>query len=106
MKTQLEEKSVTIPQPEVREAIDLTPRLATINEMQIAVEREIQMIHEGVLPVDKGRVIQGMRRLQYRGVELSLSAARLDRSLTQTALKQFRSLPPVTEAPKDGGETK
>lgn len=80
---------------ETSKTIAEAPRFRSVQNLMDDVENEIQLLIKGDLSEGKARVVRSMRALQFRGVELFLQAARLDRTLSVEIRKEFKrqSLP-------------
>lgn len=65
------------PQPQIVEDISQVPRLRTVSDLMASVEDEINAVKSGELKPETARLVMRGRALQFKGVELFLSAARL-----------------------------
>ena len=74
----------------VASGIAEAPRFKSVINLMDDVEAEIESLKSGTLPEGKARVVRSMRALQFRGVELFLQAARIDRSLSKDLGKEFK----------------
>lgn len=69
-----------------------TVNITTVNGMMSSIEEEIRAVKSGNMEQGTGRVIATMRRNQFRGIELTLQAARLEKKLMPALIDQFGDL--------------
>lgn len=73
-------------------------KLRTVSDLMGDIEEEISQIKDGKLTEGRARLVGTFRRMQLRGVEIYLQAARLEAKLRSGLAARLGELPPSDAA--------